>query len=124
MQRLEVENQIQFTHILKEIVQALDKHVDQVQQRERALRRRRDDDEVQRGVVAVRDERGRVVRLGLRRRGREEGWEREEVAAAAGPRGDEGEDFGDQALLDCCVLGEALVVMRQDGQTRWKLFKE
>ena len=123
MQRLEVENQIQFTHILKEIVQALDEHVDQVQQRERALRRRRDDDEVQRGVVAVCDEGRRVVGLGLRRRGREEGWEREEVAAAAGSRGDKGEDFGDQALLDCCVLGEALVVMRQDGQTRWKLFK-
>jgi hypothetical protein len=32
------------------------------------------------------------------------GWEREEVAAAAGAGGDEGEDLGYEALLDCCVL--------------------
>lgn len=36
--------------------------------------------------------------------GGEEGWEREEVAATLGSGGDEGEDFGDEALLDCCVL--------------------
>lgn len=95
MQRLEIENQVQFTHIFEKIVQALDEHVDQVQQRERAFCGSGDDDEVQRGVVAVRDERGRVVGLGLGCRGREEGWEREEVATAAGARGDEGEDFGD-----------------------------
>ena len=46
--------------------------------------------------MPVGDERGRVVGLGgLWGGGREEGWEREEVAAAAGAGGDEGEDFGD-----------------------------
>lgn len=65
MQRLEIENQIQFTHILEKIIQALDEHVDQVQQRERTFGGSGDDDEVQRGIVAVRDERGRIVGLGL-----------------------------------------------------------
>lgn len=66
MQRLKIEDQIQFAHILEKIIQALDEHVDQVQQRERAFCGSGDDDEVQRGVMAVRDERGRVVGLGLR----------------------------------------------------------
>jgi hypothetical protein len=41
--------------------------VDQIQQRQRALGGGGDDDEVERGVVAVGDERGRVVGFGLGR---------------------------------------------------------
>lgn len=69
--------------------------MDQIQQRERAFGGCGYDDEIERSVVAIGDERGRVVGLGLGGGGREEGWEREEVAAAAGAGGDEGEDFGD-----------------------------
>ena len=37
-------------------------------------------------------------------RWREKWWEGEKVAAAGWSRGDECEDLGDEALLDCCVL--------------------
>ncbi len=43
-------------------------------------------------------------RRGGRPLGREEGWEGEEVAGARGAVRDEGEDFGDEALLDACFL--------------------
>jgi hypothetical protein len=38
MQRLEIENQVQLAYILKQVIQTLDKDVDQVQQRQRAFR--------------------------------------------------------------------------------------
>lgn len=41
--------------------------------------------------------------------GGKERWEREEVAGCVGTGGDEGEDFGDEALLDGCVLFSWLV---------------
>jgi len=63
--------------------------------------------------VAVSDERGRIVGLGLWCRGREKRRERQEVAAATGSGRDEGEDFGYQALLDCCVLLGASAGLRQ-----------
>jgi hypothetical protein len=104
MQRLVVEYQIQFAHVLEQPVQRLDVHLDQVDQRQRGLGRRRDDDEVKGGIVAVGDERGDVVLVlrggGARRGGGEEGWEGQEVAGTWGAVGDEGEDFGYEALLD------------------------
>lgn len=55
--------------------------------------------------MPVGNERGRIV---VRRiccaGGREEGWQREEVAGGGWAGGDEGEDFGEETLLDCCVL--------------------
>ena len=57
--------------------------------------------------MAVGDEGGAVgVRVGGGGAGAggEEGWEREEVAAALWAGGDEGEDLGDEALLDGRVL--------------------
>lgn len=53
--------------------------------------------------MAVGYERGGVGGGGGRGGG-EEGRKGEEVAAAGWAGGDEGEDFGDEALLDCCVL--------------------
>lgn len=66
MQRFKVEDQVQLAHVLEEVVQALDKDVDEIKQGQRTLGRSGDDDEVERCVVAVGDERGRVVGLGLR----------------------------------------------------------
>lgn len=63
--------------------------------------------------MAVGDERRCVVGLGLRCRGREKRRERKEVAATTGPGRNEGEDLGDQALLDCCVLLGASAGLRQ-----------
>jgi len=63
--------------------------------------------------VAVGDEGGGVVVRGGGagvRRG-EERREGEEVAAAGWAGGDEGEDLGDEALLDCCVLYTAGLVV-------------
>jgi hypothetical protein len=37
MQRLEIENQVQFAHVFKQVVQTFHKNVDQVQQRKRRL---------------------------------------------------------------------------------------
>ena len=69
--------------------------MDQVEERKRRLGRGRDDDEVERRVVSVGDEGGRVVvGFGLLG-GCEERREGQEVAAAAGPGGDEGEYLGD-----------------------------
>lgn len=105
MQRLEIKNQIQLAHILKQAVQRLDEHLDQIQQRKRGLGGCADQDEVEGGVVAVGDEGGGVV-VGVGgggRRGEERG-EGEEVAGGGGAVGDEGEDFGDEALLDGGVL--------------------
>jgi hypothetical protein len=46
----------------------------------------------------------RVARVGGGALRREEGWKGEEVAGARGAVGDKGEDFGDEALLDACLL--------------------
>lgn len=108
VQCLKVEDEVELAHVLEQAVQRLDVHLDNVDQGQRRLGRRRDDDEVQRRVVAVRYE-GRDVVVWFRgrvrgARGGEEGREREEVAGAGGAVGDEGEDFGDEALLDGGVL--------------------
>ena len=89
MQCLKVEYQIEFADILKKMVERLDKHMDKVQERERRLGRRADEDKVQRCVVPVGDERRRVrvcAGRGGRGAGRgEERWEGQEVAGRGGP---------------------------------------
>lgn len=109
MQRLKIENQVQLAHILKQPVQGFDEDLDEIEEGERGFGGGGDDDEVERGVVPVGDERGSVVVLltGLgvvAGGGCEEWWEREEVAGAGGACGDEGEDFGEESLLDRGVL--------------------
>lgn len=42
--------------------------------------------------------------MGVAAGGGEERWERQKVATAGWAGGYEGEDFGDEALLDGCVL--------------------
>lgn len=91
MQRLEIEDQIQLADVLEQPIQSLDIDLDEVDQGQRALGAGADDDEVQRGIVAVGDERGDiVVRGGCRLRGvrgglgAEEGRKWEEVAGARG----------------------------------------
>ena len=50
-------------------------------------------------------ERGGVVVFGSRGAGGRQQWRQgQEIAAAGGAGGDEGEDFGEEALLHCCVL--------------------
>jgi len=61
MQRLKIEDQIQLAHILEQSIQRLDIHLYQIDQRQRALGARADDDEVEGRVVAVGDQRGNVV---------------------------------------------------------------
>ncbi len=63
VQRLEVEDEVELAHVLEEPVERLDEHLDQVEQRQRRLGRRADENEVQRCVVPVRDERRRVAVL-------------------------------------------------------------
>lgn len=108
MQGLEVEDEVELAHVLEQLVERLDVDLDEVQQGQRRLGRRRDDDEVQGRVVAVRDERRHVVvRLRGRVRGArrgEEGRQRQEVAGAARAVRHEREDLGDQALLDAGFL--------------------
>jgi hypothetical protein len=108
VQRLEVEDEVKLAHVLEQAVQRLDVNLDDVDEGQRRLGRRRDDDEVQRRVVPVRHERRDVVvRLRGRvrgARGGKEGREREEVAGPGRAVGDESENFGDEALLDRGVL--------------------
>lgn len=85
MQRLKIENHIQFADILKQTVQSLDEDLDEVEQGQGRFGGGGDDDEVERCVVAVGDEGGEVVLLfggrdGAGGGGREEGGQREEVA--------------------------------------------
>lgn len=123
MQRLEVEDQVQLAHVLKQLVERLHEHLDQVEEAQGRLERVGDDDEVQRCVVAV-QQRGRLVPgggvpgRGGRRAGEEwreavgvlintgrlpSWWRRanlrEEVAGRCRTIGDEGEDLGQQLLL-------------------------
>lgn len=109
VQALKVEDEVQLAHVLEQLVQRLDVHLDQVDQGQRRLCGGRDDDEEERRVVPVRHERGDVVLLLVAgrvggSRGGEQGRQREEVAGAGWPVGDEGEDFGYEALLDAGVL--------------------
>lgn len=60
VQRLKVEDQIQLAHVLEQAVEGLDEDLDQVEQGERGLGGRADDDEVEGRVVAVGDDGGRV----------------------------------------------------------------
>lgn len=104
MQRLKVENQIQLADILKQPVQRFDVYLNQIDEGERGLSGGRNDDEIEGGVVTVRNEGGDVVvwfrRGGGGAGGGEEGREGKEVAGALWTVGDEGEDFGDESLLD------------------------
>lgn len=98
MQRLEIEDQIQFADILKQPVQGFDKDLYQIEQSEGRFGRGGDDDEVECRIVTVGDERGGVVVLlagsGMVAGGwREERRERQKVAGARRSGGDEGEDF-------------------------------
>jgi hypothetical protein len=109
VQALKVEDEVQLAHVLEQLVQRLDVDLDEVDQGEGRLGGRRDDDEEERRVVPVRNQRGDVVVLLVARgvggpRGGEEGREGEEVAGAGWPVGDEGEDFGNEALLYAGVL--------------------
>lgn len=66
MQRLKVEDQIQLADVFEKAVEGFDEDLDQIEQGERGFRRGGDEDEVERCVVAVRDEGGGVV-VGLGR---------------------------------------------------------
>lgn len=61
MQRLKVEDQIQFTYIFEKAVEGFDKDLDEVEEGEGRFRRRGDQDEVEGCVVAVCYEGGGVV---------------------------------------------------------------
>jgi hypothetical protein len=61
MQRLEVEDQIEFAHIFEEAVEGLHEDLYEVEQGERRFGGGADDDEVKSSVVAVGHERWRVV---------------------------------------------------------------
>lgn len=110
MHRLEVEYQVQLAHVAEQPVQALDEYLDQVEQREGGFRGCGDEDEVEGGVVAVRDLGGGVEGVqvvwvaGGGGRGSEERRERQEVAGCMGAVGDEGENLGNEALLGGCFL--------------------
>lgn len=106
MQRLEVEYEIQLADILEQAVECLDEDLDEVEQREGRLGGGGDEDEVEGGVVAVGDERGAVGvgGVGGGGAGGEEGREGQEVATGLRTGGDEGEDLGDETLLDGSVL--------------------
>ncbi len=65
MQRLKVEDQIQFTDVLEKAVEGFDEDLDQVEQAEGRFGGRRDHNEVEGCVVAIGNEgRGVVVGLG------------------------------------------------------------
>lgn len=61
MQRLKVEDQIQFTYIFEKAVEGFDKDLDEVEEGEGRFRRRRDQDEIEGCVVAVCNEGGGVI---------------------------------------------------------------
>lgn len=101
---LEVEDQIQLAHVLKQHVERLHEHLDQVQQAQRRLERVRDDDEVQGGVVAVEQGDLVVARVPRVRPAREERRQGEEVARRGRTRRDAAEDLLQQTLLLAQVL--------------------
>lgn len=118
VQALEVEDEVQLAHVLEQLVQRLDVHLDEVDQGEGRLGGRGDDDEEERRVVPVGHERGHVVLLLVAGRvggsgGGEEGREREEVAGAGWAVGDEGEDLGYEALLYAGILYKCQWVLRR-----------
>lgn len=63
MQRLKVEDQIQLADILKQSIQRLHENLNEIQQSQRGLGRSRNDNKVQRGVVAIRYQRRRIIVL-------------------------------------------------------------
>ena len=82
MQSLEVEDQVQLTYILKQAIQGLHKHLDEIEEGKRRLGGCGDEDEVEGCVVAVgyyrrgvrgRSGRGRVARRGWCEEGRQPG---------------------------------------------------
>jgi hypothetical protein len=89
VQGLEVEDEVELAHVFEHAVEGLDEDLDQVQQGERGLGRGRDDDEVQRRVVPVRHQRGRVV---VARGGGGGGVAREKRRETGGERVSRGED--------------------------------
>ena len=122
MQRLEIEDQIQLAHVLEQSIQGFHEDLNQIQECKRRLGGGGDEDEVERGVVAVGHERWSIILL-VRggAGGSEERWEWEEVAAAGWSGRDKGEDLGNEALLDCCVLQPILA--SNSGCITWELYK-
>lgn len=64
MQCLEVEDQIQLAHVLKQPIECFDENLDQVEESERGLCRSGDEDEIESRVVTVGYE-GRRIVMGL-----------------------------------------------------------
>lgn len=108
---LKVEDEVELADVLKKTVKRLDVDLDEVHEGERGLGGSGDDDEVERRIVAVGDERRRVRGLdttgGARGRS-QQGRQRQEVAGPGRAIGDEGEDLRDEALLDASVLVSVL----------------
>lgn len=61
MQCLEIENQVQLTHVLEKPIERLDEYLDEIEERERGFGGCGDHDEVKGGIVPVGDQRGSVV---------------------------------------------------------------
>ena len=57
----EIENQVQFAHVLEKAVKGLHENLDEIEKGQRGLSRGGDDDEVEGRIVAVGNERGSVV---------------------------------------------------------------
>ena len=115
---LKVEDEVELADVLKEAVERLDVDLDEVHEGERGLGGGGDDDKVERRVVAIGDERGRVGGFDAARRARRRCQQRrqwQEVAGAGRAVSDEGEDLGDEALLDAGVLGCVRRVLGEVG---------
>lgn len=69
MQRLKIKDEVQFAYILKKAIKCLYEDLNKVKKSEGRLGRSGNDNKVQRRVVAVSDEGGRVVMWGARSRG-------------------------------------------------------
>ena len=129
MQRLEVEDQVEFADVLEQPVQCFHIYLYQIQQCKWRLGRSTDHDEVQRGIVPVRYERRRIVvgRAVGARGGRKKRRQGEEVAATSWTGGNEGEDLGEESLLDCGVLASirlAFGMVCEAGRSMYKLCVE
>ncbi|KAL9607749.1 MAG: hypothetical protein Q9167_007361, partial [Letrouitia subvulpina] len=89
---------------------ALDQHLDQIEQRKGGFCGRGDEDEVEGSVVAVGNLGGGVEGVevvwiaGGGGRGSKEWRKRQKVAGCWGTVRDEGENFGNEALLSGCFL--------------------
>lgn len=85
MECFEIENQVQLAHIFEKAVEGLHEDLNEIEESQRGLSRGRNDDEVERRIVAVGDERGSiVVRGGGCRRFAAVGEEGRETERSAG----------------------------------------